>query len=166
MMDFEKKLKLQAYLDGELPQAEVRGVVDWLAQDQEAAALLAELRQMNQVFKGFEAEIRLPESREFYWSKIHRAIEAQDAALARSEVHIPFSARLRRLLLPNKSVAVVLIVGLLTVPWTSQVSRTETSLDDSGALTFHDFAAGTTLVWLTYPAEGEVAQNDDLDSLD
>ena len=33
----------------------------------------------------------------------------------------------------------------------------ETALADSGAFTYHDYSAGATLVWLSYPAEDEVA---------
>jgi hypothetical protein len=37
---------------------------------------------------------------------------------------------------------------------------------DSGAFTYHDDAAGATLVWLSYPAESDPAENDDLDSIE
>ena len=43
-MKQEQEFKLQAYLDGELPEAEARQVADWVAKDAEAAALLSELR--------------------------------------------------------------------------------------------------------------------------
>jgi hypothetical protein len=42
----------------------------------------------------------------------------------------------------------------------------ETAFDDSGAFTYHDFSAGATLVWLPYPAEKDIADDDELDSLD
>ena len=74
-MKDEQQLKLQAYLDGELPDSEVRAVADWIAKDAEAAGLLAELKNTRGALAGFEAEIKLPESREFYWSKIAREIE-------------------------------------------------------------------------------------------
>ena len=38
----------------------------------------------------------------------------------------------------------------------------ETALADSGAFTYRDYSAGTTLVWLSYPADNEVAENDEL----
>ena len=43
-MDYDAQLKLQAFLDGELPEAEASEVAKWLARDREAAALLEELR--------------------------------------------------------------------------------------------------------------------------
>jgi hypothetical protein len=42
----------------------------------------------------------------------------------------------------------------------------ETALQDSGAFTYHDDSAGATLVWLSYPAENEIAEVDDSESLD
>src|SRR6266702_2258506 len=80
MMDYDAQLKLQAYLDGELPEAEARAVATWLARDREAVALLAELRATRKALAGFEAGIRLPESGEFFWSKIQRAISALELA--------------------------------------------------------------------------------------
>src|SRR5260370_38312502 len=77
-MDNESQLKLQAFLDGELPKAEAAEVANWLARDQEAALLLAELRHTRQALAGFGSTIRLPESREFFWSKIEREIRRQE----------------------------------------------------------------------------------------
>src|ERR1700731_3639121 len=79
-MDFEAQLKLQAFLDGELPEAEARELSDKARQDPEATALLGELRLTREAFKGFEQDIKLPESREFYWSKIQRQLEPQEVA--------------------------------------------------------------------------------------
>jgi hypothetical protein len=45
-------------------------------------------------------------------------------------------------------------------------SSIETAVEDSGTFTYHDHAAGVTLVWLSYPADNEVADNDDPNSLD
>ena len=36
----------------------------------------------------------------------------------------------------------------------------ETAAADTGALTYHDYDGGTTLVWLSYPAENEFADSD------
>ena len=72
-MDYKVQLKLQAFLDGELPEAEASKVANWIAGDGQASALLEELRHTQEALAGFEAGIRLPESREFFWSKIERA---------------------------------------------------------------------------------------------
>ena len=54
-MDYDAQLKLQALLDGELPEAEASEVANWLARDREAAALLEELRNTREALAGFEA---------------------------------------------------------------------------------------------------------------
>jgi len=36
MIEHEQQLKLQAYLDGELPEAEARAVAEWLSRDEGA----------------------------------------------------------------------------------------------------------------------------------
>ena len=78
-MNEEFQLKLQAYLDGELSDKETREVEARLSSDNEAKALLVELQNTRAAFLMFEKELKLPESREFFWSKIERDIRALDA---------------------------------------------------------------------------------------
>ena len=82
MIEYETQLKLQAFLDGELPEDEARTIAARVAQDPEATDLLAELRNTRQALSLFEEGPKLPESREFYWSKIQRAIEQLEPAPA------------------------------------------------------------------------------------
>src|SRR5918999_622472 len=74
-MKQELILKYQAYLDGELPDWEARAIAEAIAADSEAQALVAELRQTKTMLAGNEPQPTLPETREFYWSKIQRQIE-------------------------------------------------------------------------------------------
>jgi anti-sigma factor RsiW len=160
-MDYDAQLRLQAFLDGELPEAEASKVTDWLARDREAAALLGELRNTRDALAGFEAEVRLPESREFFWSKVEREIQRLETPAPRP-ASTPFFARLRRFLMPACAVAVVLMAVLvLTRPAGTSGRTVETALADAGAFTYRDYSAGTTLVWLSYPADTEVAQTDE-----
>ena len=164
-MDYDAQLRLQAWLDGELPEGEAREVGNWLARDREAAALAAELRNTGKGLVEFEGDIRLPESREFFWSKIEREIKRLEAAAPASAPKESYLALLRRFLVPASAVAVVLIAGLvLTRPapprGRAAGAEVETALADAGAFTYHDYDAGTTLVWLSYPAENEVAEAD------
>lgn len=169
MMEYQNQLRLQSYLDGELPEAEAREVAAWLEGDQEAKALVAELSNTRHSLKGFEEAVRLPESREFYWSKIQRQIEREQAPERPLASVIPWSARLRRFLMPATGLAVA---GLLLLVVTHEGgtgasdTKAETALEDSGAFTYHDSTAGATLVWLSYPADDEIGQIDDPDSLD
>ena len=85
MIEREAQFKLMAYLDGELSEPESVEVREWLARDEEARALLAELQNTGAVLAGFEAGLKLPETREFFWSKIQREIERQERAPASAE---------------------------------------------------------------------------------
>jgi len=167
MKDLEAQLKLQAFLDGELPEPEAREVANSLARDQDAVALLGELRNTRKALMGFEAGIKVPESREFYWSKIQREIQRQEVLSPEPVEEVPLIARLRRLLLPAAGIALLAVAGIFALQSSSTgwASR-ETALADSGAFTYHDFSSGTTLVWLSYPADNELALKDDLGNLE
>jgi anti-sigma factor RsiW len=155
MMNYEDQLKLQAYIDGELPESEAREAANRLATDAEAVALLAELRNTRKALAGFEETVKLPETREFYWSKIER--EIQRLEVKHEPVSIPFSAGLRRFLLPVAACALLVIAGFVAVqqmsPTGSGSPQLETASLDPGAITYRDDAQGVTVVWLSYPAE-------------
>jgi len=161
-MDIESQLKLQSFLDGELPESEAREVANWLARDSEAAALVAELRNTRQALSGFDEGIRVPESREFFWSKIEKDIRRQDLKPVGARSSTSWLESLRRLLVPAGAVAALALVALLAVTQTSvsSGSHLEAASADPGAFTYRDFRNRTTLVWLSYPAENEVAQNE------
>jgi anti-sigma factor RsiW len=161
-MTDEQQLKLQSFLDGELPEDEAREVASWLARDAEATGLLNELRNTRKAIKASEANVRLPESREFFWSKIEREIQRLEPVPQTAERVSPF-AFLRRLLAPSAAFAVFLIAGLVAVRQmnfgsSGNILETETALADSSAFTYRDYSAGVTLVWLPYPAEKDLAQ--------
>ncbi|PWU07990.1 MAG: hypothetical protein C5B50_30485, partial [Verrucomicrobia bacterium] len=138
-MDYERQLKLQSFLDGELSEGEKREVANWLAQDKEATALLGELRNTRSAMVGFEIGLELPESREFFWSKVSRQIEAlePEPAVSSSPSWLRF---LRRVLVPTAAIAaLVLAAFLVTTQSPPRYSGAETALDDSGAFTYHDY---------------------------
>ncbi len=156
-MDYEAQLKVQAYLDGELPEGEAGEVAEWPGRDPQTAALLTELRQTKEALAGFEAGIQLPESRDFFWSKIQRQIEREEAAEQPGVAAAPWLVRLRRVLVPAAGVALAVLAGLLLIP-TQSAPGMETALADSGAMIYHDYSAGATFVWLPYPAEDDAIQ--------
>ena len=166
-MEEQDQLKLQAYLDGELPEAEAREMANRLARDPGAAALLTELRETREALRTFEAETRLPESREFYWSKIKREIERQEPSRPAPAPAVPLVERLRRFLIPAAGLALLVIAGLLTIQQPSQENAPlETALADPGAMIYHDYSAGATYVWFPYPADKEFPDDDDWDTFD
>jgi anti-sigma factor RsiW len=169
-MEYDAQLKLQAFLDGELPEGEASKVAAWLARDREAAALLEELRNTRGALAGFEAGVQLPESREFFWSKVQREIQRLEAPALKTTPP-PLFALWRRWLVPACALAVVVVAGVLLLrpPGTlghAVAPGIETALADAGAFTYHDYSAGTTLVWLSYPAETELAEDDEMGTID
>jgi anti-sigma factor RsiW len=170
-MKQDLQMKLQAYLDGELPAADARTVADLVARDAQAHDLLTELTHTQAAIVAHEAEIKLPVSREFYWSGIHRGIERQEKSLPPQSTGVPLFALVRRMLLPASGlVAVLLALALAWQPLRSTgnvvVEETETTFADAGAFTYRDYASGTTLVWVSYPAESDFAEMDFDDILD
>ncbi len=168
-MDFQEQLKLQAFVDGELPEAEAKEVARRIERDPQAAALVAELRNMNGALAEFESELRVPESREFFWSKIERDIRRAEAVPAQP-VRVPFHLRLRRFLMPVTGIAMVAIAAIVVtrqegVTLIPGGVETETALSDANAFTYRDYSGGTTLVWLSYPAENELADDEGLGTL-
>jgi anti-sigma factor RsiW len=163
-MNQELQLKLQAYLDNELSASDVREVEMLLRTDRDARELLDELRNTNIALRVFEAEIKVPESRDFYWSKIRRQIEREEVV----PVARPVIAWWRRILVPAGAFAVLAIAAMLAFKPSAanQSPLLETSLDDSGAITYRDEAEGMTLVWFSYPPENEIAAVDTEDTID
>src|SRR2546421_2442090 len=158
-MDHDAQLKLQAYLDGELREAEAREVAKLLAQDQDAVLLHAELKNIRQAVAGAEKPMQLPETREFFWSKIEREI-ARAERVEPTRAKESFLATWRRLLVPLSAAAAlaIIILAMLGGFGGSSMAESEvTSEDESGGFVYRDDAGGTTLVWLSYPAENEVA---------
>ena len=166
-MNYETQLKLQSLLDGELPEGDAREVAAQVARDPQAAALLAELRHTREAVAGFENGIRLPESREFYWSKIQREIERLEPCAAPKARALSLWSYLRRLAVPATALALVAIAGFVAsrgVQGVGTAGFTEISISDTEALTYRDFSADTTLVWLSYPADNDVAETDPADT--
>ena len=154
-MTNDRQIKLQAFLDGELPESEAREMAAWIGRDPEAAGLLAELRHTRRAVAGFDDERKLPETREFFWSKIEREIDRLES---NSPAEAAKSGWWHRFLVPLGAVAglalVVMVAGLRFGLFPSgPVPETETATADAGTFTYHDYQNGTTLVWLSYPAE-------------
>ncbi len=163
-MKEDLQLQLQAYLDGELSAGEAHAVRDLLATDAGARDLLVELTNTRDVVVAHEAAIKLPESREFYWSKIQREIsrEAKPATTA----SFSLAAWLRRMLAPAGALAVVVISVLLSLPHTGEAGDNSTTSSETAAFTYQNYATGTTLVWLDYSSENDFSDAPSDDTLD
>jgi anti-sigma factor RsiW len=160
-MNAEQQLKLQAFVDGELPETEARDIAAWVARDADATALVKELRNTRHALSTFEPDLKLPESREFFWSKIEREIRRFEPAPEPAE-SVSLFTLLRRILVPAGALAAVVIVGLITFQQFNtgtavRAVEVEVAMADSDATTYRDESEGTTLVWLSYPAENQLA---------
>jgi anti-sigma factor RsiW len=159
-MKHDLELKVQAWLDGELPDKEALRIGEWVAGDAEASALAAELGCVRQAMFRNEAAGALGESREFYWGKIERQI--QHEAGGRRTGDLPWYARWRQYMAPLAGAAALACVLLMAV-WQSAPTFDEISSTGEGmeAVTFHDQSAEMTVVWLqdsSAAAEGQAAK--------
>jgi anti-sigma factor RsiW len=161
-MNREQQLKLQAFLDGELPEWEAREVAAWIQHDCAAATLLEELKNTRQALFDYEPELPMSEAREFYWSKIEREIQKLESEEKQTNGR---AINWGHVLWPIGAAAVCFIVVLLETARTNHLEKTVafsantdgpvvvTVQPDSDATTYCDEASGTTLVWFTGPTD-------------
>ena len=151
-MNSDKLLKIQACLDGELTAAEEREVRAWIAQDAEAGALYRELEATSALLRGNELAVRVPDSREFYWSQIERQLPKDEAASRSPAALSP--ARWLRLFAPVAGAALLAAVAVVSLkqpekPASSHyVQEIESAVEEASAITFHSEKAGMTVVWI------------------
>lgn len=170
-MNQEFELKLQAYLDRELSPADAAEVERQLAHDADGQALLEELRNTSTAMAVGEPEIKLPESREFYWSKIAREIERLEKVEREPARKVSWFAWARGHLKPLAGVAILLCLGMVTMLHShkpgSQFGMMEMASDDMGAYTFRDQQQKMTMVWFYDPnADSGVADTSTFASMD
>ena len=157
MINHETELKLQAYLDGELSPGEAKPVEDLTNRDADAWALFEELKLAKSLLAENELEVRLPESRGFYWSKIQRQIEREEKGRATEQTETAASSWWLRFLAPAGALAVlvVLVVVALRAPKGAETlvaldgsHEIETPLEETSSFSFQSEAAGMTVVWV------------------
>jgi len=148
----ELELKLQAYVDGELSAREARDVETAIANDAEAQGLLRELQTTTAVLRQNEPQLAVPESREFYWSKIERAIEQTEREPVRPLVAFWFS--LRRVLVPAAGLALVLFLAIAsfkvntTSDPLSHLAEVESLSEHVSSFSFRSHSHNMFVVWL------------------
>jgi negative regulator of sigma E activity len=179
-MKKDQLLQLQAWVDGELPDAEARSLAESVRDNSEAQALVQELRLTKSFLIGNEPEACLPaaESREFYWNKIQRAIE-REGAVVRTEseaitaIQQKFSWLMawRRLLAPASALALVALLSVLSLnlyhqppPDDSlqQLVEVENLSEHVGSISYKSQSENMFVVYL-YNKDQEPQGEDDLD---
>ncbi len=96
----DRLLQIQAWIDGELPPSEALRVQTAVAGDPSAQTLAANLRALQHHVRGAEPILHVPETREFYFSRIARAIEQEERSRERLRtesahrgMHLPYWLR-------------------------------------------------------------------------
>ncbi len=152
-MNLDSGIKLQAYLDGELTGREARELAAWIETDADARGLLAELQQAKNLLHGNEPEFRLPESREFYWSKIERDITRLESAttVSRSPGWMQFVRRHLSALTGTSVAAALVLFVAFQMNWVSRdlFEEIENPLEDTGSFSFRSESQKMTLVWVS-----------------
>ncbi len=140
------ELKLQAWLDGELDAREAREMEALLARDAQGAALVQELKWTKAAFAGSEAEVKLPETREFYWSKISRAVEAEEKRAAAAPVE---QAWWRKFLYPATGLAaMVAVMFVISGGRGTDGSDSESVPEDVNAVSFRSESEKMSVVYV------------------
>ncbi len=171
-MNREFELKLQSYVDGELSSGESRQVTALVDADQDARALLAELEMTRNVLVANEPEMKVPESREFYWSKIQREINRTGEAPVEARKSLVLSWR--KIFAPLAGVAFVALLAVGTVTIYDLTSRNnparhlaeiENLSEDTGSYSFRSQSENMFVVWV-YDKNQESPQSEvDADSV-
>lgn len=143
-------IKMQALLDGELPEKEACDVKTWLSTDAEAQALYEELARTKSLLHGNEPVPPFPCEPDFYWSQIQRQIAVDHP---RAEAARPWFSRWWKLLVPASAMALFALIVSLQHPNTrSMVSlngmEIQTEIPDANVMTYRSEKQGISVVWI------------------
>jgi hypothetical protein len=109
-MKHEDKLRIQAWMDGELAPKEAAQIATLIEENPEALALSEELRMVeNALHFGEKSEI-LDDSRDFYWSQIERQIDTGEPLPEPYVGPVTASTNLLRWVVPVGSLGAIVIL--------------------------------------------------------
>jgi anti-sigma factor RsiW len=161
-MKRDLELKLQAWVDGELAAAEARDIAALAEADEAAQTLAAELRFTKGFMAGNEPEVALPETHDFHWSKIRRAIENAERETT-PVASLSWTAAWRRMLAPLAGVALVALVTAVSLNFfgsrqeddaMATLTEVENPSEHIGSISYRSQAENMFVVWL-YDKETE-----------
>jgi len=134
-------------LDGELDARETRALEAMLANDAQQTALLQELKWTKAAIAGNDTAVALPETREFYWSKISRDIQAgeRQAAIATPAERSWWF----KLLYPATGLAaVVAVMFVVSGGRTTDGADSESVTEDVNAVSFRSESEKMSVVYV------------------
>jgi anti-sigma factor RsiW len=173
-MNWDQKLKLQAWVDGELSESEARQVAALVEDNREAREVVAELRLTRDFMTDNEPVARLTENGDFYWSKIRREIERQAPAAELEPSRVQWWLAWRRLLAPVSGLALIAFVSVLSISLfnRSQVSESlqhlvevENLSEDIDSISYKSQSENMFVVYL-YAKEQASESDADLEPMD
>ncbi|MBL67076.1 MAG: hypothetical protein CMO74_01290 [Verrucomicrobiales bacterium] len=109
-MDNEERLKLQAWLDGELPTHEAARVADWVEANPAARELAEELGAVKVALRAGELPVAMEDSREFFWSQIASQIEVEEVVEPAAVEPSPWMEWCRQWLVPVGGLAAIVVM--------------------------------------------------------
>ena len=167
MNENETELRVQALVDGEITGREAEELRACIEGDDALRELHARLTAVRGLMAGAELQRTLPESGDFHWSQISKAIEHEE----RQAKHLARPASgtnwLLRWVLPLAGVACLML--LLTLQQTTRPDlgislgsdhELELSIDDLDVMTFNTMDDTMSVVWLDYSLN---LQQDEMD---
>jgi anti-sigma factor RsiW len=161
-MNADLELKLQAYLDGELPATEAREMAELISQDKDSQRLLSELKDLSSTLRSNEPAVSLPVTGEFYWAQIERQIASP--SLAKAQARQPVYSWIKWLF--PLGISALLVLGFFRLGpghhhGTIIADEIETQLPDASFFSFRSQVDGISVVWVDTEATRGIAANDD-----
>ena len=150
-MNRESALKVQAYVDGELTGRDRSKIERLLQQEPSAQALVSELKSTQQLLAANQPEYSLPESKDFFWSKVASQIDRAPAGPAAPARWVAPSWL--RWTIPAATCALVVSLFLLaklpkTAPLAPAAPEPEVALADQSGFAFNSETDGMSVVWV------------------
>ena len=167
MNENEIQLKVQALVDGELTGREAEELRDRLETDAGLKELHERLTAVRELMAGAELPRTLPESGDFHWSQISKAIEREERQAKHMARPASGANWLLRWVFPLAGIACLML--LLTLQQTTNPNLSislgsdhelELSIDDLDVMTFNTGDDNMSVVWLDYSIN---LQQDEID---
>ena len=157
MNENEIQLKIQALVDGELTGREAEELLGRLETDAGLKEIYERLTAVRELMAGAELPRTLPESGDFHWSQISKAIELEERQAKHMARPASGANWLLRWVLPLAGIACLVLVLSLqqtTMPdldiLLNSDHELELSIDDLDVMTFNTGDDNMSVVWLGY----------------
>ena len=150
-MNQNQELKIQSFIDHELPPQEALDVAEWIARDADAKRLHVELQLTRSLTVGNEMPRSAPCSPEFFWSQVEREIKRQTPEKSKPTIELDW---IWRFLAPASA---LLLMAIMILPQrqgrVSEIAsiagpEVETAIQDANVITFRSDSEGISVVWV------------------